>query len=225
MADRMKKGKPTKEDSRYYKLHLIRHRIRHGLVMHSFFNLLLRVGISINPYWIDEEGLHLCEEPEIRDDKSRYRIGPVDKAVVLELYRNLHWNMEELTERLKSDYHALGLYREDTLTAFMLMRYKPFSFRGNHIELGANEAYLENMYTYEDYRGLSLAPYLRYQAYKSLLEAGKTRCYSITQYFNKSSRRFKGKLNARHSELWLHLDFFGKVKRNLLLKKYSVPLS
>jgi hypothetical protein len=218
MEDRKGKGKPTQEDSRFYKLHLIRHRIRHGLVMHSFFNLLLRAGISINPYWIDEEGLHLCEEPGIRDDKSRYRIGPVEKETVLELYRNLHWNMEELTERLKSDYHALGLYREEVLTAFMLMRFQPFSFRGNRINLAENEAYLENMYTYEDYRGRSLAPYLRYQGYKVLEEEGKTRCLSITQYFNKSSKKFKAKLNAVHSELWLNIGLFNTFKWNFRLK-------
>jgi len=208
MADRTKKKNTTREDNRFYKLTLIWDRIRHGLILFSFFNLLLRIGISINPYWIDTEGLHLAEEPDIRDDKSLYRTGPVDQAVVLELYENLHWNMAELKERLASDYHSMGLYRE-------------FTFRGNHIALSQNEAYLENMYTYEDYRGRSVAPYLRYQAYKLLKSEGKTRCLSITQYFNKSSQRFKVKLNAQHSELWLHIALFKKTSWNFRLKKYE----
>lgn len=126
-------------------LYLIRDRIRHGLILHSFFNLLIRFGISIKPYWIDEEGLHQSSEPDIRDDKALYHIGPTDPAVVLELYENLHWNIAELKERLTSDYHSIGLFREDALTAFMLMRYQSFTFRGNHISLSENEAYLENM--------------------------------------------------------------------------------
>lgn len=221
MDDRKKKDDTTKEDSRYYKLYLIRDRIRHGLILFSFLNLLLRIGIAINPYWIDEEGLHLAKEPGIRDDKKRYRIGPVDKAVVLELYKNLRWNTAELKERLASDYHSVGLFREDVLTAFMLMRYQSFAFRGNRITLAENEAYLENMYTYEDYRGRSLAPYLRYQGYKLLKSDGKTRCLSITQYFNKSSQKFKAKLNAEHSELWLNIGLFNKITWNFCLKKYN----
>ena len=220
MADSIQKENTTREDNRYYKLYLIRDRIRHGLILHSLFNLLIRVGVSINPYWIDVEGLHLTEEPDIRDDKERYRIAPVDQAIILELYKNLHWNTAELKERLTSDYHSVGLFREDALTAFMLMRYQSFAFRGNHISLSENEAYLENMYTYEDYRGRSLAPYLRYQGYKLLKAEGKTRCLSITQYFNKSSQKFKAKLNAKHSEFWLHIGLFNKVSWNFRLKKY-----
>ena len=180
--------------------------------------------MSINPYWIDVEGLHLAKEPDIRDDKALYHIGPIDQVVVLELYKNLHWNITELKERLASDYHSIGLFREDALTAFMLMRYRSFTFRGNHISLNENEAYLENMYTYEDYRGRSLAPYLRYQAYKLLKSEGKTRFLSVTQYFNKSSRRFKAKLNAEHSELWLHIGLFKKTTWNFRLKKYRTSL-
>lgn len=222
MAERTEKRTVTREDSRFYKLHLIRHRIRHGLILHSFFNLLLRVGVSINPYWIDVEGLHLCKEPKIRDDSKLYHIGPIEKKVVIKLYQNLHWNTAELLDRLQSDYQAVGLFRQNVLTAFMLMRYESFSFRGNRINLSEDEAYLENMYTYEDYRGRNLAPYLRYQGYKMLAGAGKVRCFSITQYFNKSSQKFKAKLNAEHSEFWLHLGLFNKFKWNLLLKRYSI---
>jgi len=220
MADSIKKKNITREDNRYYKLYLIRDRIRHGLILHSFFNLLLRIGVSIYPYWIEVEGLHLADEPGIRDDKSLYRIGPVDEAVVLELYENLHWNTEELIERLASDCHTVGLFREEALTAFMFMRYRSFTFKGNHISLSENEAYLDNMYTYEDYRGRSLAPYLRYQGYKLLKSEGKTRCLSITQCFNTSSLKFKAKLKAEHSELWLNIGLFKKTSWNFRLKKY-----
>ncbi|MGB5403363.1 MAG: hypothetical protein WBN13_05260, partial [Robiginitalea sp.] len=95
-----------------------------------------------------------------------------------------------------------------------------FAFRGNRIALAENEAYLENMYTYEDYRGQSLAPYLRYQGYELLKSDGKTRCLSITQYFNTSSQKFKAKLNAEHSELWLNIGLFNKITWNFRLKKY-----
>ena len=53
-----------------------------------------------------------------------------------------------------------------------------------------------------------------------LAEQGKTTCYSITQTFNRSSRKFKSKLNATHRELWLQLGLFKKYRRSFLLKRY-----
>ena len=123
-----------------------------------------------------------------------------------------------------SNSKAFGLYRESELAAFMMARSNYFVFKGKHFPLDSNESYLENMYTLENFRGRNLAPYLRYQCYKLLAAEGKTVCYSITQYFNKSSLKFKSKLNVQHVELWLHLGLFKKIKWNFLIKKYS-PLN
>ncbi len=211
----------NKEQSRFYKLKLIWFRIKHGLILFSILNLLQRIGIEINPYWIDEEGLAHGKEPAIRDDVDLYTTGPLDKDVVIDLYHSLGWDPSDLLERLKSDYHGVGLYRKKELTAFMLMRFHSFSYKGNFIALKENEAYLENMYTYEQFRGRNLAPFLRYQCYKILAAEGKTTCYSITQTFNKSSRKFKSKLNAVHRELWFQIGLFKKYRRNFLLKRYA----
>jgi len=54
-----------------------------------------------------------------------------------------------------------------------------------------------------------------------LEEENKQICYSITQYFNTSSLKFKAKLNARHFELWLFIGFFKRFKRNFRIKKYQ----
>ena len=83
-----------------------------------------------------------------------------------------------------------------------------------------DEAYLENMYTYENFRGKNLAPYLRYQCYKMLAGEGKNVCYSMTQCFNTSSRKFKAKLGARHRELYLHIGLFKRFRRTVLLRRY-----
>ncbi|MGA9239506.1 hypothetical protein, partial [Robiginitalea sp.] len=65
---------------------------------------------------------------------------------------------------------------------------------------------------------------LRYQGYKLLKSKGKARCLSITQCFNTSSLKFKAKLNAQHSELWLHIGFFKKTAWNFRLKEYRTSL-
>lgn len=222
MADNNKNTPKTEEQDRLYKLKLIWFRIKHGLILFSFLNLLQRIGIEINPYWVDLEGLDRCSEPKIMDNSELFQLGPLDKSVVLSLYKQLGWPSTELEKRLKSDYHGVGLYREKELAAFMLMRYHSFSFKDHSIHLAENEAYLENMYTYEHFRGKNLAPYLRYQCYILLEKEGKTKCFSITQYYNKSSRKFKSKLNAVHHELRLQLGLFKKYRWNFLLKKYPV---
>jgi hypothetical protein len=55
-----------------------------------------------------------------------------------------------------------------------------------------------------------------------LVADGKTTCFSITQAFNKSSRRFKAKLHAVSLELWLQLGLFKKDRQNYLLKEYDL---
>lgn len=210
------------EERKYYKYRLVLYRIKHGLILFSFLNLLQRVGIEINPYWIDQEGLDQCKEPTLQDDPDLYRVAPIDKSQVLRLYHLLRWDTSELKERLKSDFHGVGLYRGKDLAAIMMMRFESFSFKGNRIRLSQNEAYLENMYTFDNFRGRNLAPYLRYQCYKMLAEQGKDVCYSVTQYFNKSSRRFKEKLNARHKGFWLQIGLFKRYRYTILLRSYNL---
>jgi GNAT superfamily N-acetyltransferase len=205
-------GKTPLEKRKYYKLHLIWYRMRHGLFLMSISHLLRRVGIILLPYWIELEGLDGFTEPQPKDDESPYRISSLDSSEIEGLYKLLSWNLDDLKERQNSKYGGYGLYRKDELAAFTMVRFESFNFRGKEFILKSHEAYLENMYTFEAFRGKNLAPYLRYKCYQLLASEGKTRCYSITNTFNKSSLRFKQKLNAKHLELWLHLGLFNRFQ-------------
>lgn len=221
-VDKKKRSNASPEEGKYYKLRLIGYRMRHGLVLFSILNFLRRFGVYINPYWVDLESLAFCPEPSLKDDPGLYHLDSINKEDVLLLYHQLRWNTDTLTDHIKSEFRGVGLYRNEELEAFMMIRTKSFAFFGKEFQLGQNEAYLENMYTYEKFRGKNLAPYLRYQCYKLLAAEGRTNCYSITQYFNTSSRKFKAKLGAKPSELWLHLGLSKKLHRTILLKKYTV---
>lgn len=210
------------EAKRFYKSRLILYRLRHGLVLFSIQNLLTRIGIDIGPFWIEREGLDLCEEPKLRDDASLYQLKYLDIESVFELFELLHWRTDTLRKELPEEYKVVGLYRGNDLAAMMMIRFKEFKCKSKVFPLEENEAYLENMYTYENFRGKNLAPYLRYQCYKILAEEGKTVCYSMTQCFNTSSRKFKAKLGARHQELYLHIGLFKRFGRTFLLRRYPV---
>lgn len=72
-------------------------------------------------------------------------------------------------------------------------------------ELRANEAYLFDMFINPQFRGARLAPLLRAHLLHELGKEGKTQCFSITLAFNRSSRRFKARLEATEVELRLYL--------------------
>ena len=209
------------EKDRFYRLKLIRHRIRHGLILYSLRNLLLRIGLDIGPYYLELEGLDRCTEPSLRDDASLYRFDAVEDKNVIELYETLGWNTKELKATFELPHQCIGLYKGEDLAALMVIQLQHFIIKGKRFDLKENEAYLENMYTYESFRGKNIAPYLRYHSYKILYEMGRPVCYSVTAYFNTSSLNFKKKLNTKHLKLYLHLCFFRRFRKNFLLKTYK----
>lgn len=103
----------------------------------------------------------------------------------------------------------------------MMIELNDFKYHRKTFHIKENEAYLFHMYTFEAHRGKNLAPYLRYQSYLMLKEMGKDRIYSITQFFNKSSKRFKKKLNSRNLKLYMNIILFKNFHYHLLLKNYN----
>lgn len=216
---------PIKEQSSFYKLKMLRNRARYGLLLLTIRNVLTRIGLDFEPYWIEREGLDCCNEPELKDVKEFYTLKIVDDSLIREQFRILAWNTAELESILSSDHYSFGLFRQDQIAAIMIAFINEYTFKKQHLTLGPHEAYLANMYTYENFRGKNLAPYLRYKCYEMLAKEGKTTCYSVTQYFNSSSLKFKAKLGARHQELYLHVGLFNKFRKTFLLKRYPAALT
>ena len=96
-----------------------------------------------------------------------------------------------------------------------------FGNKGRLFKLKDNEALLVNMYTFQSFRGKNLAPYLRYHSYEFLNKQGRDTFYSISDYFNKSSIKFKEKLKAKPLKLYFHIILFKKYHWDFLLKKYT----
>ena len=117
---------------------------------------------------------------------------------------------------------CVGLKENETLVAFVFINRDTYAIRGKSFKLNANEAYLHSMYTFEAYRGRRIAPYLRYKSYGICKDMGITELYSVTEYFNTSSRRFKKKLSVKHKALYLSVKLFNKFNKTYLLKKYDV---
>lgn len=76
------------------------------------------------------------------------------------------------------------------------------------------------MYVLKAFRGNNLAPILRYKNYEILKGMGRDTFYSVTEYFNTASLRFKAKLNARVIFLALYVEIFKRYRFRWILRRY-----
>lgn len=212
------------EKNKFYKLQLIWSRIRYGLVFLSFRNLISRVGIDIEPYyWVKEGSLEFIP-PIIKGNQLEFSLKKLNLAETKEALLNssgMSSHIEKLKDNFENGQYCIALVHEDKIATYMFIESNDFVFRHKKFILKDNEVYLLNMYTFESYRGKNLAPYLRYKCYEMLKKQDISNIYSITSYFNKSSKKFKNKLNARNLNLFLCVELFNVLHKHILIKSYN----
>lgn len=195
--------------------------IRNGLFWFGFINRLKRLGIEIKPYYWVQEEVQKCEEPKIKGDilEFTFRELSLDEMKLLtEGITNL--DLDQFMKNYENSQLCMGLEHNREIAAYMFIGLKDLNFKGEIFQIKDNEAYLFNMWTFHSFRGRNLAPYLRYKCYELLRAQGRDTKYSITNYFNKSSIKFKQKLNSKHLRFYIYINFFGKWERNFLIKSY-----
>ncbi len=198
-------------------------KIRYGMVLQVIKNRIGRLGIEIVPYYLYlEEVTVVAEMPKIKGNVSDYRfefLGQADMKVIAE--NNSGYHKEDYMSFLAAGQICLGMKLGDEIAAFMWINIKERGFKETIIPLKSNEAYLWNMYTMESFRGMNLAPYLRYKSYEVLKGMGRDQLYSISEYFNTPAVKFKQKLNAKRIRLGLYVKLFKKYHWDLTLRSYS----
>lgn len=196
--------------------------ISNGLFLFGLRNRLAKIGFDIEPYYWVQEEVTPCEAPKIKDDKSNYsaRLLNVDEFQSLNVLQSSE-DRKEMINGLKKGQLCVGLERDGEIAAFTFVEPNSFVYKGRTFKLKPNEMYLLNMWTFHKYRGKGLAPYLRWKTYRLLEEKGKDVKYSITNYFNKSSKKFKSKLNTVEIMLCLNITLFKKYSWNFTLKNYG----
>lgn len=222
MDDALNKGcfMKTKENQntsalkRYYDI------VKSGLFLFGLRNRLANIGIDINPYYWVEEEYRRCQVPKIKDDASKYTLKYLTIDEVRSITRQYNTYSEDIIKGLEKGQLCVGLEYEGEIACYTFIELNDFEIKKQSFKLKPNEAYLLNMWTFQKHRGKNLAPYLRYQTYRILEERGVNTKYSITQYFNKSSIKFKNKLNSKNHYLYLSIVLFKKYMWNFTLKKY-----
>lgn len=210
------------ENKRHYRLNLIVNRAKNGLILFSIRNLLMRIGINIGPYYWVREGFYPIQEPIIKLNPDECKVAYLDLKDMEEIRKTRTSFGSDFTSSLKNGQKCLGLKYNGEIAAFMFIQFNGFIFQQRTFSFMKNEAYLLNMYTYNNFRGKNLAPYLRYHSYELLKKDGIDTVYSITMYFNKSAIKFKKKLKAKNNKLYLYITLFKKYTWNFVLKNYGL---
>lgn len=207
---------------RFYRIKWFWNILKNGLFLFGVRNRLARIGLDFDPFYLVLEGASLCESPKIKGDPTEYELVQLNLEEIADLRNNIIGS-DRITAIV--DFHdklkCIGLKHKGEIAAFMLIELNDFNYHRKGFKLKENEAYLFHMYTFEAHRGKNLAPYLRYQSYLMLKDLGRDRIYSITQFFNKSSKRFKKKLNSKDLQLFMNIILFKKFHYHFLIKTYD----
>ena len=196
-------------------------KFKYGLISQAILNQLNRIGITIKPYYLVQEGIIQAETPEINGIVSNYTVEFLEAEEIKKLGMN-PWGIsaDKQIADLKAGNKCLALKHNNEIASSMWINLMEFDFRPARTSLKNDEAYLSSMYTSESYRGKNLAPYLRFKSYEFLKQMGRNKIYSVTEFFNPSASRYKEKLNARNLKLILYIEIFGKFRRNVTLKTF-----
>jgi len=193
--------------------------INNGLLLFYLTHYLKRIGVEIIPYYWEREYVMPCDSPQIKGNSLEYSIKTFGVEELKIIYPN---RFKENYEKFKKGHLWIGVMHNDEIAVHSQVELHGLLIeREKYIKFEENEAYLMGMYTMKQYRGRNLAPYLRYHIYKILKEKGRYNIYSITDYFNQSSLKFKKKLNSEHIKLHLYINLFKKYRWNIILKKYD----
>jgi hypothetical protein len=199
----------------------IRNKARYGLLFQEILDRIQLLGIHVEPYYLELEGLFNGPIPILETGFEGYEAGFLteEEARTASELGERKIGEQKALEWLKDGKKCFGIKFRGDVVSYVWCNLKDIKHLRCPRLLNEDEAYLFGSYTLQAHRGKNIAPYTRYQLYKELAKTGRRRIYSITTYFNTSSRRFKEKLRARPVDLYLYIGLFRKWKFNFHIKK------
>ncbi len=207
-------------NGKFYYFKLTLNRLSNGLILYSIRDLLMRIGLNIGPYYWVQEGFANIVQPQIMGNPKEYELSYFNRNDILEIGRTkTDYNANLLLKEFEKGRKCIGLKHNAKIASFMFVQFDDVYYHKRVFKLKENEAYLNLMYTYNEFRGRNLAPYLRYLCYNLLKSDGVDNLYSISTYFNTSAISFKKKLNSKNIALYLYIGIY-RYTWNFVLKKY-----
>ncbi|MBL0714609.1 MAG: hypothetical protein JJV98_13000 [Desulfosarcina sp.] len=198
-------------------------KLKYSTFLRILFDVIAKFGLRVTPYYVVREGIWGNGLSNLEEELEGYKLCFLDEDDMgpLSRLRVGAFSEDQLTQRLRDGHFCLGLIKDGEVVAFNWAN--PHESSGNlcRFPLKADEGYLYDAYTVHAYRGKRLAPYLRYQSYRTLSQKGMTRLYSISDAFNTPSIKFKKRLNARFVKLGISIKLLNRREYNFTLRQSS----
>ena len=204
----------------------IREKLKYYPVSWIIINRLARLGIEIRPFYLIKEKLNRNLKKKFNQGFEEYscRYLNEDEIKLIANIKGHYISKKILLSWLKRGNKCLVLTCEEKLVAFTWFNLDKIDSIFMKRKLKPNEAYVFDAFTLESFRGKGLAPYLRYQIYKALVNKKKNVFYSVSEYFNKPAVQLKKKLNGEFLGLYIYLRIFDKWDKSFCLMKYNSNL-
>ncbi len=176
------------------------------------YHALNAIGIRIQPFYIVQETLYGDGNPFLKSLLRQYTVSYLGTDDIRDIAglpdRNTPLN--QMLRRFADGNLCIGVKDKNRIAAFTWCDLTWCNFPGYRFRLENDEAYLFDAHTAVAYRGIGLAPYVRYRLYEELALIGRTRLYSFTERFNNAAMRFKQKLHGRIVDRGVYVELFGK---------------
>lgn len=194
---------------------------REGLLLNFIFQKLKQTNIVL--FYLVEEGLFDNNVSKIKprlEPLEVFQLEPSDFTKI-SAKADRFYSEKRMLELVSTGYVCLGIKHKEEVVSYMWYNLSRFSSKYLNFKLKEYEACLSGAITDRAYKGKALAPYLRQKVYEHLASMGRTKLYSETVYENIASIKFKRKLNAKNSKLFIWISIMGRFRRSILLRKYK----
>ena len=195
-----------------------------GLVLQIFIDVLAKMHIFVQPYHLVAEGLRNAGPSPVAGKFAEYEfgfLGPHDMQAIAAI-PGRGFSLESLLSRLQEGKLCFGAKYQGEVVAFTWWNLTEGTIWSHPIfPLKEHEAFLFDTHTLERFRGMGLAPDLRYRCYEELAKLGRDQCYSLTAVRNPSAAKFKKKLGARVLELGVFVNLFHRWPFHVRLRDYT----
>ncbi|NNE30774.1 MAG: hypothetical protein HKN40_00240 [Winogradskyella sp.] len=203
-----------------YKTKWIYNIAKNGLIWQGIRNRLAKIGFDFMPYYWEIGAIDIAP-PSIRGDSSEYELSILNEDEIASIKSNIigiaH---KDLLNDYKQGDTCLAIKYRDKIAIYSFIKQTDFYFRGRIFKIKPSEGYVHHTYTFEDFRGKNLAPFLRYQSYNYFKSHGIDTYYSISEYFNKPTLKYKKKIGVKPLKLYLNVVLFKRWCYNFTLKSY-----
>jgi Acetyltransferase (GNAT) family len=203
---------------------ILKHKIIYDGILRKMSKILGRIGLAMRLYYIFKEGLIDGESKDFGPEYLDYEITFLTSEDMQSLDRieGRYQTALLMQNRIINGHKCLGIKINGKVIGFTWCQFGMFAFPPlKGFTLLENEAYLDDMYILNAYRGSNLAPFLRYRCYQELAKIGRTVLYSVSLIPNDPAIRFKIKLDARIVSLGLYIRIGKDFHWCRTLKKYE----